>query len=261
MSSSPPKPANSASLASVDVAVLAGGLGTRLRSVLGETPKILAPVAGRPFIDHLLLWLAGQGARRVVLCLGIRADLVLEHLTKQNVAGLEIIPSLEPQPLGTAGALRLALPQLRSDPALVMNGDTFIDADLGAFVAAHRQSGASASVLCAHVPSTARYGRLEIADQRIQRFAEKDVTQTTPGPINAGLYLFSRRWLIDFATSQGDSLERDIFAKAPSGTFGAVPADGATFIDIGTPESFAQADAVVSAATKPRQPSTARSVA
>src|SRR3954470_5460473 len=162
MSSSPPKPGAGSDLASVDVAVLCGGLGTRLRSVLGETPKVLAPVAGRPFLDHMLLWLASHGARRVVLCLGVRADLVLEHLTKRNVADLEIIPSVEPQPLGTAGALRLALPQLRSDPALVINGDTFIDADLGAFIAAHRQSGATASVLCAQVPSTARYGRLEI---------------------------------------------------------------------------------------------------
>lgn len=260
MSSSLPNPAPSAGLASVDVAVLAGGLGTRLRSVLGETPKILAPVAGRPFIDHLLLWLASHGARRVILCLGVRADLVLEHLTKQNVAGLEIIPSVEPHPLGTAGALRLALPQLRSDPALVMNGDTFIDADLAAFVAAHREARAKASVLCAQVPSTARYGRLDIADKRITRFAEKDAAQTGPGPINAGLYLFSRRWLIDFARSGGDSLERDIFAKAPPGSFDAVPADGATFIDIGTPESFAQAEAVIGAAGKRPTP-TARSVA
>jgi mannose-1-phosphate guanylyltransferase len=260
MSSSPPNP-NSGSLASIDVAVFAGGLGTRLRSVLGETPKILAPVGGRPFVDHLLLWLASHGARRVILCLGVRADLVLEHLTKQNVAGLEIIPSVEPQPLGTAGALRLALPQLRSDPALVMNGDTFIDADLAAFVAAHREIGAAASVLCAQVPSTARYGRLEIAGNRIKRFAEKDPAQTGPGPINAGLYLFSRRWLIELARSEGDSLERDIFAKAPPGSVGAVPADGATFIDIGTPESFAQAEAVIGAARKPRQPPTARSVA
>jgi mannose-1-phosphate guanylyltransferase len=209
----------------------------------------------------MLLWLARHGAKRVVLCLGVRADLVLEHLTQQNVAGLEIIPSVEPHPLGTAGALRLALPQLRSDPALVMNGDTFIDADLGAFVAGHRQSGAAASVLCANVPSTARYGRLEIADQRIQRFAEKDVTQTEPGPINAGLYLFSRRWLIDFAQSQGESLERDIFAKAPPGTFAAITADGATFIDIGTPESFAQAESVIVGAAGKRQTPTARSVA
>jgi NDP-sugar pyrophosphorylase family protein len=101
MSSSLPNPAPSAGLASVDVAVLAGGLGTRLRSVLGETPKILAPVAGRPFIDHLLLWLASHGARRVILCLGVRADLVLEHLTKQNVAGLEIIRSARLAPCGS----------------------------------------------------------------------------------------------------------------------------------------------------------------
>src|SRR3954470_16563899 len=186
MSSSPPKPGAGSDLASVDVAVLAGGLGTRLRSVLGEVPKILAPVADRPFLDHLLTWLAQHGARRVVLCLGVRADLVLEHLGTNKIAGLQIIPSVEPRPLGTAGALRLAVPLLRSDPVLVMNGDTFIDADLGGFVAAHHAAKADASVLCASVPSTARYGRLDISGGRIQRFAEKDPAATGPGAINAG---------------------------------------------------------------------------
>jgi NDP-sugar pyrophosphorylase family protein len=252
MSSSPLKTVGSGPLASVDVAVLAGGLGTRLRSVLGETPKILAPVAGRPVLDHLIDWLGGFGARRIVLCLGVRADMVLEHLAAQADVGkptVEIVPSLEPKPLGTAGALRLALPQLRSDPALVMNGDTFIDADLGAFVNAHRTSGSAASVLCAQVPSTARYGRLEIADNRIQRFAEKDPDQTGPGSINAGLYLFSRRWMIEFAQGAGESLERDVFQAAPAGTFAAVPAGDATFIDIGTPETFAEAEAVLTGAS------------
>src|SRR4051812_6831922 len=97
MSSSPLK-AGPGPLASVDVAVLAGGLGTRLRSVLGETPKILAPVAGRPFLDHLLDWLAGFGARRVVLCLGVGADMVLEQLAAQaerHPPKIEIVPSVE----------------------------------------------------------------------------------------------------------------------------------------------------------------------
>ena len=247
MSSSQPNATEaSGSLASIDIAVLAGGLGTRLRSVLGETPKILAPVGGKPYLDHLLAWLAGYGARRVVLCLGFRAEMVLDYLKRHPFPGIEVATSVEAQPLGTAGGLRLALPLLRSDPVLVMNGDTFVDADLAAFAQAHRQARAAASVLCASVPSTARYGRLDLDDAgRIARFREKDPGDTGPGAINAGLYLFSRAWLNDFGRSQGPSLERDVFATAPAGTFTAIPAGDVAFVDIGTPESYAEAEAIL----------------
>lgn len=246
MSSSPPDASRPTALADIDVAILAGGLGTRLRGVIDEAlPKVLAPVSGRPFLDHMLDWLAGFGARRVVLCLGHRAEAVRHHLSRHSRAGLVIETSIEPRPLGTAGALRLAAPLLRSDPVLVINGDTFIDADLAEFVAAHGQSGARASVLCASVPSTARYGRLEIdAKGNIARFAEKDASLTGPGQINAGLYLFSRAWFESFARGRAESLERDVFAAAPSGEFHAISAGPAEFIDIGTPESFAAAAAV-----------------
>ena len=257
MSSSRPE---SGALAEIDVAVLCGGLGTRLRSVLGETPKILAPVSGRPFLDHLLSWLGGFGARRVVLCLGFRAEPVLAHLGAHSFPGIEIVPSIEPEPLGTAGALRLAMPHLRSDPVLVMNGDTFIDADLAAFVTAHRARSAAASILCASVPSTSRYGRIDIDDAgRIRQFREKDPSDTRPGAINAGLYLFSRAWLRGFGQSVGASLERDVFASAPAGTFAAIPADGVTFLDIGTPESFAEAEQVIAKALGRHAAGTARS--
>jgi NDP-sugar pyrophosphorylase family protein len=266
MSSSRPE---AAPLADIDVAVLAGGLGTRLRPVLGEeTPKILAPVSGRPFLDHLLGWLAGFGARRVVLCLGFRAQPVLEHLAAHPFPGLDVAASIEPEPLGTAGALRLAAPRLRSDPVLVMNGDTFVDADLAAFASAHQARQAAASILCATVPSTARYGRLDIDDAgRIRGFREKDPADAAPGPINAGLYLFSQPWLQNFARGTAASLERDVFATAPAGTFAAIPATGVTFLDIGTPESFAEAEHVIAralgrrSAASPVPPRATRSVA
>ncbi len=242
---SPPE----APLAAIDVAILAGGLGTRLRGVLGETPKVLAPVAGAPFLDHLFAWLGGFGARRVVLCLGFRAEHVTDHLARRAPAGIEVLASVEPQPLGTAGALRLAAAQLRSDPVMAINGDTFVDADLGAFVDAHRRTGAAASILATTVPSMARYGRLDLdADGRILRFAEKDPADTGPGPINAGIYLFSQAWLAEFRRGTGESLERDVFAAAPTGTFRAIPAGDAAFIDIGTPESLSAADAVLARA-------------
>src|SRR5258708_12180186 len=117
MSSSRPN-APAGGLASIDVAVLAGGLGTRLRPVLGETPKILAPIGGRPYLDHLLSWLAGFGATRVVLCLGFRAELVLDHVKRNPFPGLEVVTSIEPDPPPPAGPLTPPLPHL--PPALAL---------------------------------------------------------------------------------------------------------------------------------------------
>jgi len=238
-----------ASLAAVDVAILAGWLGTRLRGAIGETPKVLAPVGGETFLDHLLRWLAGFGARRIVMCLGFKSDKVMEHLRRCPASGLDVSTSIEPKPLGTAGALRLAVPLFRSDPVMVINGDTFIDADLPAFVAAHRRAGSVASILSTVVPSMARYGRLVVdTTGLIQRFAEKDPGDTGPGPINAGIYLFSRSWLETLAQGRAESLERDVFAAAAPGSFRSVPAGEAAFIDIGTPESLAEAGTVLARA-------------
>lgn len=246
---SSPRPPEASSLATVDVAILAGGLGTRLRGAIGDMPKVLAPVGGETFLDHLLRWLAGFGAKRIVMCLGFRADKVVEHLRQHPAPGLDIVTSIEPKPMGTAGALRLAVPQLHSDPVMVINGDTFIDADLPGFLTAHRRSGTAASILSTTVPSMARYGRLVIDPAgAIQRFAEKDPGDTGPGPINAGIYLFSRPWLETLARGQAESLERDVFAAAAPGGFRAIPAGDAAFIDIGTPESLAEAGAVLARA-------------
>ena len=110
--------------------MLAGGLGTRIRPVLGDTPKLLAPIGGRPYLWYLLEWLRKFGARRIVLGLGHGAGAVLDYLRAQPAADLDIVTVVEPSPLGTAGAIRFARAHLRSDPVLVLNGDTFVNADL-----------------------------------------------------------------------------------------------------------------------------------
>src|SRR5260370_29754005 len=112
-------------LAGVDIVVLAGGLGTRLGTMLPGIPKVMAPVAGRPFLEHLLERLAEQGARRVILALGSRAAAVLSHLETRPFPSLEIVSVVEPEPLGTAGAIGYAWPVLQSSPTMVVNGDTF----------------------------------------------------------------------------------------------------------------------------------------
>jgi len=229
-------------LKDIEVLVLAGGLGTRIRGVLGQTPKVLAPIGDKAYLDYLLEWFESFGARRVVLALGYRAEAVQAHLAARPVSQAEVVCVVEPEPLGTAGAIAFARRQVHGSPVLVMNGDSFIGADLSAFVAAHRTAGASASVLCATVPDAGRFGRVEVSPQgRILRFAEKD-PNAGPGMINAGIYLFEDALFQAIAEAQGPSLEKDVFEALPPGTLAAFPTD-APFIDIGTPESLERAEA------------------
>ncbi len=231
-------------IADIDIAILAGGLGTRLRDVLPETPKILAPVLGKAFLEHLLDRLIRQGARRVILCLGYRAGDVMAYLEARSFAPLEIWTVVEPKPLGTGGAIASARPLLNSDPVLVMNGDTLVDADLNAFLAGHRTSHAEASILCTEVEDSGRYGRLEIdAHDRVLRFVEKDAN-TGPAWINGGYYLFGRAALEAIATLSKGSLERDILQRMRPGTIHASRTHG-RFLDIGTPETLSLAHEVL----------------
>lgn len=231
------------SLRDTDVAILAGGLGTRIRGVLGDTPKTLAAVGEHPFLAILLERLRRFDARRIILCLGVGAAAIERYLTHAPMPGLEIETVAEPAPLGTAGAIRFSADRLRSDPVLIMNGDSFIDADLGALVAHHRQSGAPGTVLGCRMPDVGRYGSLQIEDARIVRFSEK-AANAGAGVINAGVYVFSQALLRHLMSTAGPSLERDFLATLPSRTLGAYVTTGA-FIDIGTPESLADAARVL----------------
>ena len=233
-------------ISDIDVAVLAGGLGTRLREVLPSTPKILAPVRGQTFLEHLLKWLSRQDVCRVILCLGHRSGDVMSFLESRSESCPEIVTVVEPEPLGTAGAVAFARAHFHSDPVMVMNGDTVVDANLDAFLAAHEASGAEASILCAQVECAGRYGRLEIdAGQRVARFVEKDPSFTGSAWINAGVYLFNGPVLQLIGSLAKGSLERDILEKMPAGRIHAFRAGG-RFLDIGTPETLALASEVLS---------------
>jgi mannose-1-phosphate guanylyltransferase len=236
-----------ADLAGIDIAVLAGGLGTRLQGVLHGRPKVLAPVAGVPFLAHLLAQIRAQGGSRVVLCLGHRARPVLAYLRANPPVGLQVVAIVEPRPLGTAGAIAHALPSLRTDPVLVLNGDTYVGADFRQMLGDYRRRGLAASMLCVGVPSAARYGAVEVdAGGRVARFREKDPASAAAGLINAGVYLFGRAVLERIRALGEGSLEYDVLQRLPPASLGAWPV-AAPFVDIGTPESLARAAAVVPA--------------
>jgi mannose-1-phosphate guanylyltransferase len=232
-------------LQSIDVLVLAGGLGTRIQSVLGSVPKLLAPVGGRPFLAHLLCWLQYFGARRVLLALGHGSELILDYVRTHPVPDLEIGTIVENELLGTAGAIRFARAQLSTDPVLIVNGDSFADADLCALLAQHRVAGPRATILCTEVVDAGRYGRVSLdSEGGIKAFIEKDVEFRGMALVNAGAYVLSASLLDDIATSQARSLEHDIFALMPAGSLSAF-VGCFNFIDIGTPDSLDAAQSVL----------------
>jgi len=230
-------------LQDIDVVVLAGGLGTRLAGELNGKPKLLAPIDGRPYLDFALKWLSSFGAHRIILALGHLAGEVETYVEDRFYNGLEIVCVVEPEPLGTAGGLAYACAAVQSDPVLVMNGDSFVDADLCALVDNHRASRVDGTLLCTRVQDTSRYGAVEIDDRgRIVQFREK-TKASVPGRINAGVYVMNAS-LIDQVKKLGrGSLEQDIFQKMPSGSLNAF-SGSFEFLDIGTPGDYAKAPEV-----------------
>ena len=229
-----------ADLSSITAAILAGGFGTRLRSVVSDKPKVLAAVNGRPFISYLLDDLAHAGVKRVILCTGYRGEQVETELGAAY-RGMELSYSLETSPLGTAGALRNALPLLPDDRLIVMNGDSYFETYLSVLSELHRKKGATCSMALAHVPDIARYGRVELDEnQSVQHFIEKGEGQG-PGTINAGIYLFERHVIDSIPPHREVSLERDVLPALIGDRFFGFSSTG-RFIDIGTPESYREAE-------------------
>jgi NDP-sugar pyrophosphorylase family protein len=215
-----------------DVIVLCGGLGTRLNGVLGGTPKPMAPIEGEPFLEILIEHAARQGFRRFILCVGHGAQEIENHFHDGN--GRTFLFSREPEPLGTAGALKLCAPLRRSEVSLVMNGDSFCDLDLDGLLERHVRRGGRGAI--AVVPSAGRAdgGFVEFgADGRISVFKEK-ISQGA-AHINAGVYALGRRAFEEIPEGRPCSLEREIFPALIAAGLYAFPVEGPLY-DIGTPE-------------------------
>lgn len=221
------------------VAILVGGLGTRLHAVTGGDQKVIAQVAGRPFLFRLLDQIADAGLRDVVLCTGHHAGQVADAIG-EGYRDMRVRYSCESGPLGTAGALRNALPLLLSDPVLVMNGDSYCGIDVALFCEFHARVAARVTIGVCEVDDTSASGLVEFdAQSAITRFDEKTVART-PGWINAGVYLLGRELLLSIPDGRPVSIEREIFPEWIGKRLYAFPFAG-KFIDIGTPATYAVA--------------------
>ena len=222
--------------------VLAGGLGTRLKPQFGDLPKSLAPLGGRPFLTRQLDWLSARGVREAVILAGYGADALRDALGDGARWGMRVEWSVEPEPLGTGGALALAAPHL-SGPALVVNGDTLAECDPWELEARRWERGAWGAIALYRVEDAASRGRVECTpDGRIARFVEKDPAHRGPAWVNGGVYAFAP-WVWRRLPSGASSLERDVLPQlASEGRLEGLELPGA-FWDIGTPEEWARAEA------------------
>ena len=227
-------------LSKVNGVVLVGGFGTRLRVVVPELPKVLAEISGKPFLFYILDQLSEAGLKTVILCTGYLGDYVKSKVG-EKYRSLSIKYSHETTPLGTGGALSLALPYIQSSDVLVSNGDSYCSADLVGMWEWHMKKKAMATLLLTHMDDTSRYGHVSMASvDRIIGFNEKEST-SKPGWINAGVYLIRRELLTDIPEKKCVSLEREVFPSwCHRGLYGYQT--HSKFIDIGTPESYAQAE-------------------
>jgi D-glycero-alpha-D-manno-heptose 1-phosphate guanylyltransferase len=223
----------------MEAAILAGGLGTRLRATVPDLPKPMAAIAGRPFLEIVLASLARKGFCRIILSLGHMAEKVVSHFGV-SFEGMDLIYEIEASPLGTGGALRQALARASSDHVFVFNGDTFLDLDvpeLEAFWRARRLP----IIVGKNVADARRYGRLETESERVVGFTAKGMPG--PGLINAGCYVLPTNVLDVFEPGQAFSLEADFLAAAVKSQHFALFTTDAFFIDIGIPDDYLRAQA------------------
>ena len=221
----------------MECVVLAGGKGTRLRSVVSDLPKCMAPVAGRPFLAWLLDDLREAGFDHIILSLGYKHEAVEAWVaTRPDRDSITCV--VEEEPLGTGGGVRLALRQAREDAVFILNGDTFFGVDYPAMQAFHRQSGAQATLALKPLRDFDRYGEVTLdGEGRITAFREK--RPCAEGLINGGFYLLQRDALAEMP--ERFSLEKDYFEpKAESAGLAGFRSEG-YFIDIGIPADYARA--------------------
>lgn len=225
----------------MEAIVLAGGFGTRLRKVVSDVPKPMAPIAGRPFLEILLGSLAKKGFSRVVLSLGFMAEHISSYFG-QSFQGLEINYVVEEKPLGTGGGIRLAVEKCTQDHVVIFNGDTYLDLEAER-LEQRWQAKKCPIVVGRNVSDTERYGRLIVEGERIIRFAEKGMTGQ--GLINAGCYVLATDVLARFPLNQPFSIETDYLVPEVDHTPIEVFVTEGMFIDIGIPEDYARAQTLL----------------
>jgi D-glycero-alpha-D-manno-heptose 1-phosphate guanylyltransferase len=219
--------------------VLVGGLGTRLRGVIGAQPKCMAAINGQPFLHYLFRYLAQQQCTRVVLSLGYAHEVILEWLKGQTLP-FEVGYVIEEEPLGTGGGIQLALKAAQQDHVMVLNGDTMFMVDLQALLSFHKQQQAATTLALKQLHDFSRYGIVNVDERNcIIAFEEKQYRES--GLINGGIYAIDRAALLNLQLPEKFSFEKDYLEQQVSSRALYGYESKGYFIDIGIPEDYSQA--------------------
>ena len=230
----------------ITAVILAGGFGTRIKHLLGDLPKPMAPVSGKPFVEWVVRYLAAQGIRNVILSTGHLAETVEKYFAAQPVKNVRVTCVPETTPLGTAGGFLNAANSAKEKPGawLVLNGDSLVVAPLANLFSSLNDAPIAGGILGVPMADAARFGTLsQNAVGDLIGFNEK---KSGAGNINAGVYLFRDSTLKKIPTKRPLSFEVDVFpALIHGGTRLKTVLSAAPFLDIGTPESLPQAESFI----------------
>lgn len=220
--------------------VLVGGLGTRLRGIVNQLPKAMAPVNGRPFLEYQLGYLESKGITRVIMAVGYMKEAIMENFGS-SYRSLALDYAVEEEPLGTGGAIMNAVSHLRGEQFYILNGDTIFDIPLQKLQEIRNTKKADLVVALRKVKDTSRYGGVTVDDEgRINGFVEKG-SASGEGWINGGIYLCSKEFLKNFNFNPKFSFEKEILEKEYSrrAIYGAGFIN--YFLDIGIPKDYKRA--------------------
>lgn len=227
-------------LSEITVAILAGGQGTRLATLIPGQQKVVAKVREHPFLEYILNQLTKADFKNVIICTGYLGDQVKDAFG-DNYHSLSLSYSNEASALGTAGSLRKALPLLNSETVLVMNGDSFCEVDFKKFWQFHLDKKSNASLVLSWVSDTSRSGKVKLRnDDSITSFQEKK-EGSEAGLVSVGVYLINKTFIAEIPEEKKMSIEKEVFPNwIDRGFYGYN--ESSNFIDIGTPENYAKAE-------------------
>lgn len=218
--------------------ILAGGLGTRLQGVVSDVPKPMAPVAGKPFLQYLLNYLAQYKINRVVLAVGYKHEIISGYFGN-NYNGIELEYAIEHEPMGTGGGILNALRYIDNQQSFLLNGDSFFEVDLTALFRHHNQTQAHITLSVKEMFNFERYGTVSLEGSRVVSFNEKKAVRH--GFINGGVYLIDKRTFSYKSLPSKFSFEKEILEEGIDVlSFESLISQG-YFIDIGIPEDYARA--------------------
>ena len=223
--------------------ILAGGLGTRLRSEVADLPKCMAPVAGKPFLHWVITYLQSQEITSFVFSLGYMHE-VIEQYIKENYPFLHVQFSVENEPLGTGGAIKLTMHLCKEDNVLVVNGDTLFETNNNLLWTKHIMCNSACTLALKPMQNFERYGAVTINDKNIiTAFTEKK--HMHKGLINGGVYLINQKSFNQINLPEKFSFEKDFLEKYLETLNIIGIEDNGYFIDIGIPEDFKKANAEI----------------